>query len=30
LLKGTKRPSSRLVEEFAGVVQRVMVESGLT
>jgi hypothetical protein len=30
LLKGTKRPSSRLVEELAGVVQRVTVESGLT
>jgi DNA-binding transcriptional LysR family regulator len=29
LLKGTKRPASRLVEEFASVVQRVAAESGL-
>ena len=29
LLKGTKRPASRLVEEFASVVQRVTAESGL-
>ena len=29
LLKGTKRPASRLVEEFVGIVQRVTVESGL-
>lgn len=29
LLKGTKRPASRLVEEFAGVVQSVTAESGL-
>ncbi|MBK3666498.1 LysR family transcriptional regulator [Bradyrhizobium diazoefficiens] len=30
LLKGTKRPVSRLVEEFSGVVQRVTADSGLT
>jgi DNA-binding transcriptional LysR family regulator len=29
LLKGTKRPASRLVEEFAGVVKTVTADSGL-